>query len=196
MSVPSARDKIFQIQFLPIIGITSCPDEQEMQKCLDAGMNDFITKPFTADELFAKVWKHLRSGSNLEMEADRERNQMVVNTSVLTGEIFNEADALKKACGNPEQMVERIKSFLKTSPQAFDMLREYILSEKGNILEQEIHRLNEQAMEIGATCVADELFSLLLNLRNNQTVKVSQIEVVESEFEIFCHEQKVRTLLG
>ncbi len=182
-------------QFLPIIGITSCPDEQEMQKCLDAGMTDFITKPFTAGELFAKVWKHLRSGSNLEMEADRERKQ-VVNTSILTGEIFNEADALKKACGNPGQMVKRIKSFLETSPQAFDMLREYILSEKGNILEQEIHRLNEQAMEIGATCVADELFSLLLNLRNNQTVKVSQIEVVESEFEIFCHEQKIRTLLG
>ncbi len=192
----SGRQVIGEGQYLPIIAITGFPGEDDMQKCLDAGINDFIAKPFTAGQLFAKVWKQLRSGSNRKMDTDRERNRTAANTSVLAGEIFNEDDALKKSCGDPLQMVERIKTFLQTGSQSFAMLRENILSEKKNLLEQEIHRFNERAMEIGATNVADELFSMLMNLRNNQAVKVDQLEIVESEFENFRHEPKIQTLLG
>ena len=183
-------------QFLPIIAITGSPGKEEMQNCLDAGMNDFIAKPFTADQLFAKVWKQLRSSSNVEMEADREKKRTVAKTTILAGEIFNEDTAQKKACGDPKILVERITRFLQTSPQSLDMVRENIITEKRTLLEQEIHRLNEQAMEIGATCVADELFSMLMNLRNNQTVKESRIHLVEIEIEKFRHESKIQILLG
>ena len=183
-------------QYLPIIAITGSPGAEEMQRCLDAGMNDFIAKPFTTSQLFAKVWKQLRSLSNREVDADRERKRTSANTSILSGEIFNGDDALKKACGDPLKMVERIKNFLQAGSHSFALLRENVLSEKRAPLEQEIHRFNEQAMEIGATNVADELFSMLMNLRNNQAVKVGQIDVVESEFENFRHEPKIQTLLG
>ncbi len=183
-------------QHLPIIAISGSPGKEEMQKCLDAGMNDFIAKPFMADQFFTKVRKQLHSGSNMTMETGRDKKRIAAKTSILAGEIFNEEGALKKACGDSQEMVKRIKNFLQTMPQSFNMLRENILAEKRTFLEQEIHRLNAQAMEIGATSVADELFSLLMNLRNNQTIKEGQVDIAASEFETFRHDPKIRSLLG
>ena len=42
---------------LPIIALTASVSEEAKQQCLAAGMNDFIGKPFKADELIAKL-KH------------------------------------------------------------------------------------------------------------------------------------------
>jgi CheY-like chemotaxis protein len=38
-------------QTTPIIALTGLDSENERQACLQAGMNDFITKPFTQEQL-------------------------------------------------------------------------------------------------------------------------------------------------
>jgi CheY-like chemotaxis protein len=38
-------------QSTPIIALTGLDSENERQACLQAGMNDFITKPFTQEQL-------------------------------------------------------------------------------------------------------------------------------------------------
>ncbi len=40
---------------IPIIAITANASEEDRQKCLEAGMVDFIPKPFRAEELFQKI---------------------------------------------------------------------------------------------------------------------------------------------
>ncbi len=42
---------------IPIIALTAAEVEEEKQKCLDAGMNDYLPKPFDVDELKAKIIK-------------------------------------------------------------------------------------------------------------------------------------------
>ncbi len=44
----------------PIIMLTARGDEQDKVKCLDLGADDYITKPFGADELLARVRAVLR----------------------------------------------------------------------------------------------------------------------------------------
>ena len=45
-------------QNVPIIALTAATLESEIKKCLDAGMNDFIAKPMTYDDLMAMVAEH------------------------------------------------------------------------------------------------------------------------------------------
>jgi DNA-binding response OmpR family regulator len=45
---------------IPIIFITAHPSEEIKRKVLEMGAEDFIAKPFNADELLAKVRKALR----------------------------------------------------------------------------------------------------------------------------------------
>uniref|UniRef100_UPI00321663E9 response regulator n=1 Tax=uncultured Draconibacterium sp. TaxID=1573823 RepID=UPI00321663E9 len=40
---------------VPIIAITANTLDNDRQKCLDAGMNEYLSKPFTADQLIEKI---------------------------------------------------------------------------------------------------------------------------------------------
>ncbi len=130
----------------------------------------------------------------LQIKDDQAR--IVMNPSALAGEIFNEVDALSKASGNQGIMSERIKTFMQVTPHTLEILRKIIIAEDRHSLEQEVHRLNELAMEIGAINFADEVFSLLIKLRNNQVIQLSHLDVVENEFEAFRNEKKIQKLVG
>ena len=184
------------VQHLPIIAMSGFADENEKQKCLAAGMDDFIAKPFTVEQLFSKIPMHITNRRNMHMEKPMLRERAAKNVCILDREIFSETDAMKKASGNREVMVERIHTFLQKTPLATEKLRKIIVADNGAPLEQEVHRLNERAMEIGATNFADELFSLLMNLRKNKPVGETRIDILETEFKKYCNEKRIKTLTG
>ncbi|MEK6806442.1 MAG: response regulator [Pseudomonadota bacterium] len=45
---------------LPILAMTANAMESDRQQCLDAGMNDFITKPIDVEQVLAVIGRHLR----------------------------------------------------------------------------------------------------------------------------------------
>jgi len=54
-----ARERTLGLPPMPIIAMTANAMQQDRDKCLDSGMDDFIAKPFRADELIATLRKFL-----------------------------------------------------------------------------------------------------------------------------------------
>ena len=60
---------------LPIIVVSARDDENEKIKCLDAGINDYVQKPFSTAELMARIRAALRhSASGTETQASTFTN--------------------------------------------------------------------------------------------------------------------------
>lgn len=53
------------INVTPVVALTANATKNDIEKCLAAGMNDYVAKPFTPDDLYQKLFKKLKlvSGS-------------------------------------------------------------------------------------------------------------------------------------
>ncbi len=49
-----------QLTDLPIIGLTAHALTEERQRCMDSGMNDFITKPVSPGLLYSVLGRHVK----------------------------------------------------------------------------------------------------------------------------------------
>lgn len=65
-------ERIRQFSQVPIIMLTARGEEQDRVKGLNAGADDYVVKPFSADELIARVRAVLRRAQNME-ESTQDR---------------------------------------------------------------------------------------------------------------------------
>ncbi len=63
--------EIREISKVPIIVLSARHDEKEIIKALDYGADDYITKPFSVNELLARIRVNLRRNINEESVSDR-----------------------------------------------------------------------------------------------------------------------------
>jgi DNA-binding response OmpR family regulator len=62
--------RIRQVSDTPLIMLTALNHEQEMLRGLDAGADDFLSKPFNAEVLLARAKTVLRRSENIRSQSD------------------------------------------------------------------------------------------------------------------------------
>ncbi|PZU94748.1 MAG: hybrid sensor histidine kinase/response regulator [Pseudanabaena sp.] len=109
-------------QHIPIITITALSGKEDLARCLDAGADDFISKPINSTELRARVRSMLRIKSQYDqiqstMKLREEMMQTIVHDlrNPLIGVILG-CDTLK-SLDVPERAKKRIEQISKTTEQ-------------------------------------------------------------------------------
>lgn len=100
---------------LPVIILTAKDSVSDIVQGLNLGADDYMTKPFVADELLARIKAQLRSYSNGDMKlkiADLELDDKTLE-------------------------VKRGKKQIQLTPQEFKLLQ-YLMNNKGRILTREM----------------------------------------------------------
>lgn len=89
---------------IPIMAMTADALVEERKKCFEAGMNDYLSKPFKQGELLNKIL--LLTGKNGEQNIERKTEFNVINT-----------ESLKELTGGDDLfMVEMIEIYLRNTP--------------------------------------------------------------------------------
>ena len=55
MNGMEAARKIREFSQVPIIALTANSNKQEQDKCMEIGMNDYLSKPFKPKDLYARI---------------------------------------------------------------------------------------------------------------------------------------------
>lgn len=151
---------------IPIIALTASVHKADIDKCIDAGMNAFVPKPFTRDELLGAIsdFFHNPDGNkktkaeNLQMpkpapaplaEAESKSEHHVTDMTFLKD--FTE--------GDPDRMKKYIGLYLKLLPDNLQKMDAAISAQDNNTLVSVIHamrpHLNYMGMKEAAELAAE-----------------------------------------
>ena len=144
-----------QFKKLPIIAMTANAMAGDREKCLEAGMNDHVSKPINIKELFDALIKWIPKQENRGVSAAAQQNDPSSNSEsdvLLPKELpgLDITAGLKIVGGNDKLYKKLLVKFENAYPQATETIKN--LWETGNLKEAEMlaHTIKGVAASIGA----------------------------------------------
>lgn len=142
---------------VPIIAMTAFALNGEDEKCLESGMNGYVSKPFTIDNLSSAIKKVLTIPSTVN------NNPHILSTKNVSVDI----SMLYDISGNDESYIQTmVQTFLENLPVTFLKLDEGIQQQDWNQVYKSAHYAKSTLSVIKVTEMFDWVVSIEQNAKN------------------------------
>jgi two-component system sensor histidine kinase/response regulator len=167
---------------LPIIALTANAMQGDREKCIEAGMDDYISKPIHTQQLLNMVEKWLIDEGVKDIEG-------IINHRVSDGLLFERDVLIKQFDGNMECIKDIIESYLKDVHQRMAIIKKALKDGDMNTIWRQAHTIKGASGNIGARILWD------LALRLEKAGKSGDYKIVavlivkfKKQFELFIKE--------
>ncbi len=143
-----------EIRNIPVIAITADASSKEKTKAQEAGMNDYVVKPYTAEELFASLIKFIPEISNLTVKSPATSKDNISQAG-------RNLDFLDKFTGGDQELtIQLLEIILKQIPEAIQKLKVSIPEHNW----KEVHAVSHKVKSSLAIFELHELKKLSTNI--------------------------------
>jgi PAS domain S-box-containing protein len=146
----------------PIVAITAHSLVGEKAKCIDSGMNDYLSKPFKASELVEKILKLVTGTKISPKKTDVKKAVKPDSKQLKQKSIYYDISYIEElADGDKLFIIETIETFLRTVPQDIQDMEKHILNNDLAAIKKTAHKMKTsygtfKAVEAIETCNAIE----------------------------------------
>lgn len=124
---------------VPIIALTAHATLGEEKKCLDSGMNGYLSKPFNPYELLKKIHQNLQEKPESETSFQTDENERLYDLKYLREFLENDQKYIN----------EMITLFLEKTPEVLKLIEEANNSDNSVKLKDGLHKLKSSLSLMG-----------------------------------------------
>lgn len=148
---------------IPIIAVTANALEGTRERCLAAGMDDYLTKPFKQEQLHALIERYLSPGAAADasysdsfdvIEDKISRSGNIVSREMIISGVTERLAELEPQFGE-EMVIKIIDLFREDAVLQLESMRAAIKQGNYHELERQAHSLKGSSSNIGASQLAE-----------------------------------------
>ncbi|WP_343662393.1 PAS domain-containing hybrid sensor histidine kinase/response regulator [Chryseobacterium mucoviscidosis] len=166
----------------PIIALTANAFKTEIDNCIAAGMNSYITKPFDEDELLKIIYKNIKMQSNLEINNSEEEKILYDLRNI---------QALSR--GNDDFIQKMLSIFITQTQETIPMVEKAFEEKNYAEIARLIHRIKPSIEGVGIYSIKEtvkdlevkskeqqadfpELYTMFLEVKETLFTAINQLE--------------------
>ena len=140
---------------MPIIAMTAYATEGDRERCLEAGMDDYVSKPISASKLFQAI------EALVPPEPEEEAPASAGPAADRQKSVSLNADGLIRSFENDRQLFqELVEIFLNDFPQMLNTLRDSLMNADAETFKRTAHSLKGMLRNFQAESAAETAFEL------------------------------------
>ncbi len=136
---------------IPIIAMTAHAMQGDREKYLKAGMNDYVSKPVSPNELAEKLCQWLGYGRNVSKASEGQD----ATTTGTCGEVFDKDGFLERLMGDVEMAQAVIEVFLEDIPRQIESLKASLEAGDAEAIERIVHGIKGAAANVGGEALRE-----------------------------------------
>lgn len=144
---------------IPVIAMTAHSLSSERTKCLTAGMNDYIIKPFVLDDLYNKI----------SMQLQKNTPEAPVNSAPVSQPDFDFSYLENLTSGDNDMMLELMELFVTNTPTEIRNLQNAVQEKNKAETENISHKIRSSFNIIGLASIAEELLKIETLEKNEES---------------------------
>jgi len=165
---------------IPIIAMTAAATKGEREKCLAAGMDDYLSKPVELDEL-GRVLEHWVAPGDARDDPNPPAANQVLAGGPFDPDVVATLQSLTRD-GNPDAFLSLTSLFLSSGAELLTALRDAIARDDTATAGGIAHTLKGSAANLGALRLADACRELEESLPSGPATTEPVVTRVEAEF--------------